>query len=180
MLVSLLTLASFVKVFYSAFMGPKNKDMKTGEVPASMLIGMAILAGMIIVFSVVPSLVVRSILAVLLPTALLVAHPGEETAMAMGALAGMGLGFLLEGRFVGFSAGGLWWRRGLRFLVGLILVGIFYVGLKAIFPVEVTPSLALAWRAIRYGVVGVIGTFVAPWFFVKTALAEAKGSRSEA
>jgi membrane-associated phospholipid phosphatase len=126
------------------------------------------------------SLVARSILAVLLPTALLVAHPGEETAMAMGALAGMGLGFLLESRFVGFSAGGLWWKRVLRFLVGLILVGVFYVGLKAVFPTEVTPSLALAWRAIRYGVVGGIGTFAAPWFFVKTALAEAKGSRSEA
>ncbi len=60
MLVSLLTLASFVKVFYSAFMGPKNPDMKGGEVPTTMLVGMAVLAGMIIVFSVAPSLVVRS------------------------------------------------------------------------------------------------------------------------
>ena len=60
MLVSLLTLASFVKVFYAAFMGPKNKDMKGGEVPTSMLIGMSILAGMILVFSAVPSLVIRS------------------------------------------------------------------------------------------------------------------------
>lgn len=60
MLVSLLTLASFVKVFYAAFMGPKNKEMKGGEVPTSMLIGMAVLAGMILVFSIAPSLVVRS------------------------------------------------------------------------------------------------------------------------
>jgi membrane-associated phospholipid phosphatase len=125
-------------------------------------------------------LAAKLILAVLLPTALLVVHPSEETAMAMGALAGMGLGSLLEGRFVGFSADGLWWRRLLRFLVGLILVGVFYVGLKAIFPTGVTLSLALAWRAIRYGIVGVIGAFLAPWIFVKTALAEAKGSRSEA
>jgi len=61
MLVSLLTLASFVKVFYSAFMGPKNKDMKRGEVPAPMLIGMAVLASVIVVFSLVPSLVVGTI-----------------------------------------------------------------------------------------------------------------------
>jgi len=61
MLVSLLTLASFVKVFYSAFMGPKKKEMKGGEVPNSMLIGMAVLAGMIVVFSIAPSLVVRSL-----------------------------------------------------------------------------------------------------------------------
>jgi membrane-associated phospholipid phosphatase len=99
-------------------------------------------------------LVAKSILVVLLPIALLVAHPSEDIAMSMGALAGMGLGFLLEGKFVGFSADGLWWRRVLRFLVGLILVGVFYVGLKALFPTEVTPSLALAWRAIRYGIVG--------------------------
>jgi hypothetical protein len=56
-----LTLASFVKVFYSAFMGPRNPDMKSGEVPKSMLLGMAVLAGMILVFSFLPSLVVREI-----------------------------------------------------------------------------------------------------------------------
>jgi membrane-associated phospholipid phosphatase len=119
-------------------------------------------------------LAAKLILAVLLPIALLVVHPSEDTAMAMGALSGMGLGFLLEGKFVGFSADGLWWRRVLRFLVGLILVIVFYVGLKALFPTEVTPSLVLAWRAIRYGVVGVVGTLLAPWMFVKVALAEAK------
>ncbi|MGA9347801.1 MAG: phosphatase PAP2 family protein [Anaerolineae bacterium] len=124
-------------------------------------------------------LAAKSILAVLLPIALLVVHPSEETAMCMGALAGMGLGFLLEDRFVGFSAEGLWWRRVLRLPMGLILVIVFYVGLKALFPAEVAPSFALAWRAIRYGVVGVVGTFLAPWIFVKAALAEAKGVRSE-
>ncbi len=61
MLVSLLTLASFVKVFYSAFMGPRMKGMARGEVPASMLMGMAVLAGIILVFSFAPSLVVRSL-----------------------------------------------------------------------------------------------------------------------
>jgi membrane-associated phospholipid phosphatase len=119
-------------------------------------------------------LVAKAILALLLPLALLAAHPSEDAAMAMGALSGMGLGFLLEGEVVRFSADGRWWRRVLRFLVGLILVGFFYVGLKAVFPAEVTPAVALAWRTIRYGIVGVVGTFVAPWMFVKTALAEAK------
>jgi membrane-associated phospholipid phosphatase len=118
-------------------------------------------------------LVAKASLSGLLPMALLVAHLTEDTAMTMGALAGMGLGFLLEDKFVGFSPDGPWWRRLLRFLVGLILVGVFYVGLKAV-PIEVTPSLALAWRAIRYCVVGMVGTFVAPWIFVKIALAEAK------
>lgn len=118
--------------------------------------------------------VAKASLLALFSIALIVAHPSEDTAMTMGALSGMGLGFLLEGKFVGFSADGLWWRRVLRFLMGLILIIVFYVGLKAVFPTEVTPSLALACRAIRYGAVGVVGTFLAPWIFVKTALAEAK------
>ena len=61
MLVSLLTLASFVKVFYSAFMGPRKEEMKRGEVPKAMLGGMAVLAGIILVFTFLPSLVLKSI-----------------------------------------------------------------------------------------------------------------------
>ncbi len=62
MLVSVLTLASFVKVFYSAFMGPKNEKVDAKEVPMSMLVGMAILTGVIIVFSLFPGLVVDTII----------------------------------------------------------------------------------------------------------------------
>ena len=120
------------------------------------------------------SLSVKASFLVLLPIALMMAHPSEDTAVTMGAFSGMGLGFLLESKFVGFSAEGLWWRRAFRFLVGLILVIVFYVGLKVVFPTEVTPSLALALRAIRYGIIGVVGTFLAPWIFVKAALAEVK------
>jgi len=61
MLVSLLTLASFVKVFYAAFMGPRAKGMARGEVPTTMLLGMAVLAGMILVFTFAPALVVRTL-----------------------------------------------------------------------------------------------------------------------
>jgi multicomponent Na+:H+ antiporter subunit D len=61
MLVSLLTLASFVKVFYSVFMGPRRSEFKGGEVPRSMIAGMTILAGVILAFSILPSLVVSSL-----------------------------------------------------------------------------------------------------------------------
>ena len=59
MIVSILTLASFTKAFYSAFMGsklPKYKDVK--EVPMSMMIGMAILALLIVLFSLFPGLII--------------------------------------------------------------------------------------------------------------------------
>jgi membrane-associated phospholipid phosphatase len=119
-------------------------------------------------------LIAEAILLVLFSVALLAAHPSEDTATITGALAGMGLGFLLEGRFVGFSTDGLWWKRALRFLVGLSLVIAFYAGLKVVFPTVVATPLALALRVIRYGVVGIIGTFAAPWIFLKAGLAEAK------
>jgi multicomponent Na+:H+ antiporter subunit D len=61
MVVSMLTLASFVKVFHASFMGPAPKDAKLREVPAAMLISMGILAVLIIIFGLVPDLVLDSI-----------------------------------------------------------------------------------------------------------------------
>ena len=87
MLVSLLTLASFVKVFYAAFMGPKNPEMKTGEVPKSMLAGMAVLAGMIVVFSLLPSLVIGEIVN---PAVTSLAGPGPEIGSSLTMFSGQG------------------------------------------------------------------------------------------
>jgi multicomponent Na+:H+ antiporter subunit D len=62
MLVSILTLASFVKVFHSAFLGPKMEQFKdVKEVPKSMLFAMATLAFIIIIFGLFPDLVVKNI-----------------------------------------------------------------------------------------------------------------------
>jgi multicomponent Na+:H+ antiporter subunit D len=59
---SIMLLAVFVKVFYSAFLGPAQprfKDVK--EVPKSMLFAMGIIAGIIIIFGLFPDLVVNNI-----------------------------------------------------------------------------------------------------------------------
>jgi len=61
-MVSIITLASFVKVFQSAFTGPqlpRYKDVK--EVPKSMLTAMGILTAIIIFFSLFPGLIVNTI-----------------------------------------------------------------------------------------------------------------------
>jgi len=64
MFVSLVTLASFAKVFYSAFTGPEMPAYKeVREVPKGMIIGMGILAVCIILFGVFPGLVVDTIVA---------------------------------------------------------------------------------------------------------------------
>jgi multicomponent Na+:H+ antiporter subunit D len=59
MVVSVLTLASFVKVFHSIFMGPKLPEYEeVREVPAPMLVGMGILALLVVLFGVFPQQVV--------------------------------------------------------------------------------------------------------------------------
>ncbi|MFO7997063.1 MAG: proton-conducting transporter membrane subunit [Dehalococcoidia bacterium] len=64
MFVSLVTLASFVKVFYAAFTGPEMPAYKeVREVPKSMIIGMGILAAFIIFFGIFPGLIVDTIVA---------------------------------------------------------------------------------------------------------------------
>ncbi len=63
MLVSILTLASFVKVFHSMFMGPRQPDHgEVREAPRPMVIGMALLAVLVILFGLIPTAVVESII----------------------------------------------------------------------------------------------------------------------
>ena len=64
MFVSLVTLASFTKVFYSTFTGPQLPAYKeVTEAPKSMIVGMSILAAFIIFFGLFPGLIVNTIVA---------------------------------------------------------------------------------------------------------------------
>jgi membrane-associated phospholipid phosphatase len=95
----------------------------------------------------------------------------EGAGTPLGAFMGMGIGFALEGRYVRFRADGLWWKRVLRFLLGTIGVLALWQGLSIAFE-GLEP--ALAFRLIRYGLVGLWGAFGAPWVFVRIGLAEVK------
>jgi len=62
MVVSILTLASFVKVFHSIFMGPQLPEYAgVKEAPPSMLLGMGILASLAVIFGLFPDLVVTTL-----------------------------------------------------------------------------------------------------------------------
>jgi multicomponent Na+:H+ antiporter subunit D len=64
MVVSILTLASFVKVFHSVFMGPQLPEYAgVKEAPLPMLIGMGILAAICILFGLFPQPVVDMLVA---------------------------------------------------------------------------------------------------------------------
>jgi len=119
-------------------------------------------------------------LSVVIPLALLFTHPfdvdgtypAELAATTMGTILGMSIGFVLEQEHIHFKVDGLWWKRGLRFILGMVLVVIFYLGLKIAFPAEVSHSVAIALRMVRYSLVGFSAAFLAPWLFVATSLAE--------
>ncbi len=109
--------------------------------------------------------------AILLPFALLLLYPSMDKGgiMVAAIFLGTGLGLLLERRRVGFTAEGLWWKRALRFIVGVMGLLVLWGGLRALFE-GLEPFYLL--RFIRYLLVGLWVTWGAPWLFVKSRLAQ--------
>lgn len=87
----------------------------------------------------------------------------------LGAFMGMGIGFALEARYVRFRADGVWWKRVVRFVIGIAGVIALWQGLSIAFE-GLDPTLL--FRLARYGLVGLWGAFVAPWIFIRVGLAE--------
>ena len=110
------------------------------------------------------------LLALAVPLALLLVHPIKDTTTRMGALAGMGVGLVLTHRYLSFTAGGPWWQRVVRFLIGGAIVFALYLGLSGIFPGEES-SLHIIFRFVRYGLVSLWTTLGAPWLFLLLKLA---------
>ncbi len=89
---------------------------------------------------------------------------------AAGTLFGLGAGGVLLFNWGGFDAGGLWWKRSLRYLLGVIGVVVLYYGLKLIFPAGDT-LLAYTLRYIRYALVGFWVVYLAPRTFTALSVA---------
>jgi len=83
---------------------------------------------------------------------------------------GAGAGLALLKRSGGFNSGGPWSKRIARLVLGLIVLIVLRFGLGAIFPRE--PELAGAvFRYVRYAIMVLWATWLAPWVFVKLRLA---------
>ena len=100
-------------------------------------------------------------------------YPSETGAQIAGTLLGMGAGYLLEARWIGFQVAGRWWQRVLRVLLGLVLLLAFYAGLKVAFS-GAAASLVAPLRLLRYTLVGGSASVLAPWLFVRLGLAAGK------
>jgi membrane-associated phospholipid phosphatase len=91
-----------------------------------------------------------------------------------GALFGLACGAIWISQSGGFNAAsGPWWKRVLRFLVGLVGIAVLWQGLGAVLPR--TPDLTgYTLRYLRYALVGFWATGIAPWLFIKIGIGEQK------
>jgi membrane-associated phospholipid phosphatase len=88
-----------------------------------------------------------------------------------GALLGLGLGWALSLRWARFKNGGTFGQRFLRFIIGLIGVIVCWKGLQMLLPSEPEP-VEFFFRFVRYGLLSLWITFLAPWLFLRWKLAE--------
>ncbi len=86
-------------------------------------------------------------------------------------LFGLTTGAVWLNRKGGFDAGGVWWRRLVRFLLGVTGVLILWAGLGKVFP-DTANLLGFALRYVRYALTGAWISVGAPWVFLKLGLAE--------
>jgi len=95
----------------------------------------------------------------------------EDSVTAGAVLMGMGVGFVLERRWVGFESGGVWWKQVLRLLLGVAVLFGLWMGLRL---ASASAEPALLFRFVRYGLVGLWSGLGAPWAFVRLRLAETR------
>ena len=106
----------------------------------------------------------------LFPVILLQIQSSPDIISSVAALTGVGYGLLLFSSSIGGIRPGHWRKRLISFLVGVIGIGILYLGLKFILPSEGQSFYQLS-RFFRYLLLGVWISFGAPWLFIRMGLA---------
>jgi hypothetical protein len=94
-----------------------------------------------------------------------------------GAFFGLAAGAILVKIRGGFDAGGPIWKRIIRFLVGLLGVFILWFGLGEIFP-RGEALLPYVLRFLRYCLVGLWVSALAPLSFIRLGLAKQGGRKN--
>ncbi len=93
-----------------------------------------------------------------------------------GAAFGTFTGYALMRKYASFNAKGDWTKRGIRYLLGIVGLLVLYFGLDLAFAAIAPDASTLGYilRYIRYSLATFWATFLAPWVFLKTKLAEAE------
>lgn len=94
-----------------------------------------------------------------------------------GALFGLGTGVALMRKFATFEAKSAASTRIARFVFGVVVLLLLWAGLSKIFP-SGENAIALGFRALRYALMTLWISFLAPLFFLKIGLARREAKRS--
>lgn len=116
------------------------------------------------------SLVSQLGLSGILPILMMLVYPGDvmESIPTSATLMGGCIGLTFAHKWIRFEAGGVWWKRLLRYLLGMVIISLFYFGLKVVFA-DLEP--ASVYRFVRYALVGFAIIFLMPLIFNKIKLA---------
>jgi len=101
-----------------------------------------------------------------------VTHFFTIAGVVFGAIAG----YALMRPYARFDAKGVWAKRGIRYLFGIIVLLVLFFGLDIAFAALAPDESTLGYilRFLRYAFATFWTTFLAPWLFLKTKLAEAE------
>ncbi len=91
-----------------------------------------------------------------------------------GAVFGAWAGYALMRQYARFNAKGDWAKRGIRYLLGILVLLVLFFGMDIAFAAIAVDESTLGYilRFIRYGFSLFWATFLAPWLFLKIKLAE--------
>lgn len=154
------------------------------DVLAGWFVGVVLLAGYITLRDPIEAwleergLVVQLAVAVVLSVALVLLHTTEDTTSLMGILLGAGVGLALLRQWFVYRADGPAWQRAVRLLVGAAILAGLRFGLKAVAS-QGPESLQMAFRFVRYVVLGLWISLGAPWLFNKLRLAPGERKPAE-
>jgi len=88
----------------------------------------------------------------------------------IGGFWGAAIGALLSHKIGGFDSGGLWWKRVLRSIAGLLLFAALYGTINLISPEESSEPLYSIWRFCGFFVISFSAIFLIPILFIRVKL----------
>jgi membrane-associated phospholipid phosphatase len=101
----------------------------------------------------------------------------EDATAYFGLLFGLGIAFVFEGSRVRFLVDGPWWKRLLRYVLGMIVMVAIWRGLALFFEGIVpanSPWITMPLRFVRYFLLALWAGYYGPLTFVRLGLAPAR------
>jgi membrane-associated phospholipid phosphatase len=176
-------IGAIILVVYLKLEKPVSQYLKNQQTAVQILIAFAASLVMILLNALAVGLLGNFSIPQAWQTNFQIAFPGEAldpysitgVYSAAGTLFGLGLGIILIQRQGGYDAGGIWWKRVVRFILGILGLVVLYLGLSLLFDqigLGGSDLIGNIFRYFRYGMIGLWAFWIAPMIFVATKLAK--------